>query len=167
MMRPGSDIGQAGEPTMLYFEDLRIGDSRSIDGHELGDQDIIAFARQWDPQPWHVDPVAAARTPMKGLTASSCHTFCVASLLLSRMEPAAVIASIKHEIGMPNPARPGDRLTLTLTCSDKRPSQSKPDRGLVTFDSVLKNQDGTAVLEMRSLLLVRTRPTGGDLNGND
>jgi acyl dehydratase len=143
---------------MLYFEDFKVGQSRSAGVHTLEAEDIIAFARQWDPQPWHVDPDAASRTPMQGLTASSCHTYSIAALLLSRMEPAAGIASLKHEIELPNPARPGDRLTLTMTCVEKRASASKPDRGLITFDAALLNQDGIAVLRMRSLMMIRTRP---------
>jgi len=104
---------------MLYFEDFQIGQSRSAGVHELGEADIIAFARQWDPQPWHVDPIAAARTPMQGLTASSAHTYAIAALLLSRMEPVAGIASLKHEMDLSNPARPGDQLTFTMTCVEK------------------------------------------------
>jgi acyl dehydratase len=142
---------------MLYFEDFEIGQSRTAGIHELREEDIIAFARQWDPQPWHVDPEEAARSPMKGLTASSCHTYSIAALLLSRMEPAAGIASLKHEMELPNPARPGDQLTFTMTCVDKRASASKPDRGLVTCDAVLANQDGTPVLKIRSLLMIKTR----------
>ena len=143
---------------MLYFEDFEIGRSRSAGTHELVAAEIIAFARQWDPQPWHVDPEAAARTPMRGLAASSAHTYSIAALLLSRMEPVAGIASLKHEIELPNAARPGDRLTLTMTCVEKRPSESKPDRGLLTFDGALANQDGLPVLKLRSLMLVWRRP---------
>jgi acyl dehydratase len=143
---------------MLYFEDFLIGQARSAGAHELTTEDMVAFARQWDPQPWHVDPVAAERSPMRGLTASSCHTYSIAALLLSRMEPAAGIASLKHEIGLPNPARPGDRLTLTMTCVEKRISASRPDRGLITFDGVLANQDDVPVLTLRSLMMVKTRP---------
>lgn len=150
---------------MLYFEDFHVGQSRSAGVHELHEADIIAFARQWDPQPWHVDPEAARRTPMGGLTASSCHTYSIAALLLSRMEPAAGIASLKHEIELPNPARPADRLTLTMTCVEKRVSESKPDRGLITFEGVLANQDGVPVLRLRSLMMVRTRPAGGSSPG--
>jgi acyl dehydratase len=142
---------------MLYFEDFDVGQSRSAGIHELTEADIIAFARQWDPQPWHVDPEAATLTH-GGLSASSCHTYSIAALLLNRMEPVAGIASLKHEIELPNPARPGDRLTLTMTCVDKRASETKPDRGLLTFDGVLANQHGLPVLKLRSLMLVRRRP---------
>jgi acyl dehydratase len=142
---------------MRYFEDFEIGSSRTAGVHELRAEDIIAFARQWDPQPWHVDEAAAARSPMKGLTASSVHSYAVAALLLSRMDPVAGIASLKHEIELPNPARPGDQLTLTMTCVEKRVSESKSDRGLMTFDGVLANQHGTVVLKLRSLMMVKTR----------
>ena len=143
---------------MLYFEDLQVGDSRVSGCHELREDEIIAFARQWDPQPWHVDREAAARSPMGGLTASSCHTYSVAALLLSRMEPIAGIASLKHEFELPSPARPGDVLSLKVTFADKRPSETKADRGLVTVDSVLMNQAGEVVLRLRSLMMIKRRP---------
>lgn len=143
---------------MRHYEDIGIGSSQTAGVHELHDADIIAFARQWDPQPWHVDREAAERSPMKGLTASSVHTYAVAALLLNQMEPVAGIASIKHELELPNPARPGDQLTLTMTCVEKRVSESKPDRGLMTFEGVLANQHGLPVLRLRSLMLVKTRP---------
>ena len=142
---------------MLYFEDFVIGAARTAGPHELAAADMIAYASQWDPQPWHVDPEEAERTH-GGLTASSGHTYSIAALLLSRMEPAAGIASLRHEIELPHPARPGDRLTLTMTCVEKRPSESKPDRGLVTFEGRLANQDGLAVLTLRSLMMLRRRP---------
>lgn len=142
---------------MRYFEDFEIDSSRSVGVHELRAEDIIAFARQWDPQPWHVDREAAERSPMKGLTASSVHTYAIAALLLNRMDPVAGIASIRHELELPNPARPGDQLTLTMTCVEKRVSESKPDRGLMTFEGVLANQHGTVVLKLRSLVMVKTR----------
>jgi acyl dehydratase len=142
---------------MRYFEDFEVGQSQSAGPHELPAEEIITFASQWDPQPWHVDPQAAARSPMRGLTASSVHTFAVAALLLSRMEPAAGIASLKHEMELPNPARPGDQLTLQMTCVAKRASESRPDRGLVTFESVLANEAGLPVLRLRSLMMIRTR----------
>jgi acyl dehydratase len=147
---------------MRYYEDIEIGSSLTAGAHELEPAEIIAFARQWDPQPWHVDPEAAERSPMKGLTASSVHTYAIAALLLNRMEPTAGIASIRHELELPNPARPGDRLTLTMTCVEKRVSESKPDRGLVTFEGVLANQNGLPVLRLRSLMMVKTRPAASD-----
>lgn len=94
---------------------------------------------------------------MRGITASSCHTYCVAALLLNRMDPVAGIASLKHEFELPAPARPGDRLDSTMTCVEKRISETKPDRGLGTCESVLTNQAGTVVLKLRSLMMIKTR----------
>jgi acyl dehydratase len=143
---------------MLYFEDFEPGAARTAGPYELTEDEIIDFARRWDPQPWHVDPDAALRSPMQGLTASSAHSYAIAALLLNRMGPVAGIASLKHEMELPAPARPGDRLTFTMTCVDKRRSASKPDRGLVTFAGVLVNQDGTPILLLRSLMMLHTRP---------
>lgn len=142
---------------LLYFEDFEIGAARSAGDYELREDEIVAFAREWDPQPWHVDRAAAERSPMRGITASSVHTYAIAAKLLNRMEPVAGIASLKHEFELPAPARPGDRLTLTMTCVEKRRSTTKPDRGLITLESRLANQHGAIVLRMRSLMMVRTR----------
>ena len=142
---------------MRHFEDIEVGWSQTMAEHALDADAIIAFAREWDPQPWHVDPEAAELSPMRGLTASSAHSYAIAAKLLSKMEPVAGIASLKHEMELPNPARPGDRLSLTMTCVDKRASQSKPDRGLLTFEGVLANQRGEPVLRLRSLMMVKTR----------
>ena len=74
---------------MLYFEDFQIGDARTAGDYEMREEEIIAFAQQWDPQPWHVDPEAAARSPMQGIMASSCHTYAVAARLLNRRSAVA------------------------------------------------------------------------------
>jgi acyl dehydratase len=143
---------------MLYYEDFAIGASRHAGGYALREDEIVEFARRWDPQPWHVDREAALRSPMRGLTASSAHSYSIAALLLNRMGPVAGIASLRHEFELPAPARPGDVLALAMTCVAKRVSASKPDRGLVTFDSEMTTQAGVAVLKLRSLMLIRTRP---------
>jgi acyl dehydratase len=148
---------------MRYYEDFEIGAARTAGEYELREDEIIEFAQRWDPQPWHVDRAAAERSPMKGITASSAHTYAVAALLLNRMDPVAGIASLKHEFELPTPVRPGDRLTLTMTCVEKRASESKPDRGLITFESVMTNQFGSTVLRLRSLMMVKTRLPAGAL----
>lgn len=142
---------------MLHYEDFDIGASRHAGGYELREDEIIEFARRWDPQPWHVDREAALRSPMRGITASSAHTYSIAALLLGRMGPVAGIASLRHELELPTPARPGDVLALNVTCVAKRVSASKPDRGLVTFDSGLTTQAGVVVLRLRSLMMIKTR----------
>ena len=144
---------------MRYFEDLSIGQTMVSGEYTLHEDAIIAFARQWDPQPFHVDPQAAKLTPMAGLTASSAHTYAIAAKLLAKIEPPiAGIASLKHEFEIPHAARPGDRLSLSLSVVDQRVSTSKPDRGLITTVAELHNQSGKVVLRLRSLLMVHCRP---------
>ncbi|MFO1398699.1 MAG: MaoC/PaaZ C-terminal domain-containing protein [Burkholderiales bacterium] len=142
---------------MLHYEDIAIGWTRSAGGYALAEDEMVDFARRWDPQPWHVDREAAARSPMHGITASSAHSYAIAANLLNRIEPVAGIASLRHEIDLPSPARPGDVLTLTMTCVGRRVSASRPDRGLLTFVMTLTNQAGACVMQMRSLMMVRTR----------
>ena len=84
---------------MLHFEDIQIGETWTAGEHEMREEDIIAFAREWDPQPWHVDPDAAARSPMRGITASSCHTYAVAArlrLVLERLGTAGNLTTDAH-----------------------------------------------------------------------
>ena len=152
---------------MRYFEDLEVGVSVAIDAvHELTEEEIIAFAKKWDPQPVHIDPEAARLTPMKGIIASSSHTYAIICQLFSKgkEEPVAAIAGLKSEFEMPEAARPGDILSLSSTYLDKRISQSKPDRGLLTTEGILTNQKGKIVMRLRTVALVHCRPpkTRGD-----
>jgi acyl dehydratase len=111
---------------MLYFEDVEVGSARTSGEFELTEREVIDFARAWDPQPFHVDPQAAARSPFGGLTASACHVFCIAAKLLSEMEPLAVVAAARHELDLLRPARPGDRLSMTVTCTESRRRRASP-----------------------------------------
>ncbi len=146
---------------MLYFEDLEVGSTRTSGELELTERDVVDFARVWDPQPFHVDPDAARRSPFGGLTASACHVFCVAARLLSEMEPLAVIAAARHELELVRPARPGDRLSMKVTCVEKRASTSKSDRGTVRFESELRQQDDLVTARLDSIILIACRPTEG------
>lgn len=145
---------------MRYFEDLCPGQTETIAAeYELTEAAIISFAREWDPQPFHVDSELARQTPMGGLTASSAHLYAIAARLLIQVSPPiAGIASLRHEMEIPNPGRPGDVLQLSITVSEQRASASKPDRGLVTMGSELKTREGKVVLQLRSLMMVFRRP---------
>jgi acyl dehydratase len=145
---------------MLHYEDIPVGWTETAGGYSLTEDEIVEFARRWDPQPWHVDREAAQRSPMKGITASSAHTYAIAASLLNRIGPIAGIASLRHEIDLPAPARPGDVLTLSIRCVEKRPSATRLDRGLLTLDMSLVNQAGECVMQMRSLMMLKTRAAG-------
>ena len=139
---------------MLYFEDVEVGSARTSGEFALTEQDVMSFAKTWDPQPFHVDPEAARASPFGGLTASACHVFCVAAKLLSEMEPMAVVAAARHELDLLRPARPGDRLSMTVTCAESRPSRSKPDRGTVTLKSELKTAGGSTTARLTSMIVL-------------
>ena len=145
---------------LRYFEDLTLGERETLPGsHTLGEADSIALARDRDPQPFHIDPDYALTVPQGGLTASSAHLYAVASKLLFGLNPPkAGIASLRHEMEIPNAARPGDTLTLSVTPVELQPSKSKPDRGLLTLEGELQTQTGKVVLKFRSLMLIYRRP---------
>jgi acyl dehydratase len=143
---------------MLYFEDIAVGSTRNSGAIELTEAQIIDFARHWDPLPFHTDPNAARQSPLGGLVAAGCHVFCVATWLAHQFKPLALIAGLKQELEFPNPARPGDRLSMTSECVAKRISNSRPDRGILTFQCLVTTQAGTPVLRMTSTLMVARRP---------
>ena len=142
---------------MLYFEDVEVGSARTSGEFELTENDVVDFASVWDPQPFHVDPEAARASRFGGLTASACHIFAVAGKLLSELEPLAVIAAARHELDLLKPARPGDRLSLTVACAEKRASNSKPERGTVRLEAELKTADGAVTARLTSTIVLARR----------
>src|SRR6476620_6374616 len=119
--------------TNLYFEELEIG-TRSAAGPYLVPKDeIIQFAKQYDPVPRHIDEEAAARSVFGGLTATGAHTFAIYVLLTTRLQPRFhVLAGLGwDELRLPNAVRPDDELDLETSVLEKRESKSKSDRGIV------------------------------------
>lgn len=146
--------------TTRYFEDLEVGSRSAIGEYALDADEIMAFARQWDPLPFHVDQIAARESIFGGLTASSVHIFAICTALFHRdPDPIAVLAMLgKDEMRFPNPAREGDRLTYHTECIEKRESKSRPDRGIVLVRDTVTNQDGEPVLTQVVTLMVARRP---------
>jgi acyl dehydratase len=116
--------------------------------------DIVQFAKQWDPQPFHADPEQAKTSFYGGITAPSAYLFCIASKLFNEIGEFSGIGALKHEFEIASPARAGDTLTFKLTCIDKRVSRSKPDRGLVTFELRLTTQNNDVVLKQHSTIML-------------
>lgn len=143
-----------------YFEDLVVGYRSHVGSTVLRADEIVEFARRWDPQPFHVDEEAARASIYRGLTASSLHLFAICTrLFFDHPDRIAVLAMLgKDEIRFPNPARPDDELRYDTRCVAARPSRSKPDRGIVVLADVLRNQRGETVLSQKVTLLVARRP---------
>jgi acyl dehydratase len=117
----------------------------------LSEDDIIEFARQWDPQRFHTDPQAARETPFGGLVASGWHSGCVMMRMMcdAYLNESSCIGSPGiDEWRFALPVRPGDELRYRATVLESRPSSSKPDRGIVKFRWELFNQRDEVAVSM-------------------
>lgn len=145
---------------MLYFEDIQLNQQHASNEYVIGKEEIMTFAKQWDPQPYHVDEEEAKKWPL-GLTASSVHSYAICTLLANTMigEPAAAVAGLGvDEMRMPAPVRPGDRLHCESFVESKRESKSKPDMGIITTVTRLVNQNDEVVLSYKSSGLILKKP---------
>ncbi|WP_372527544.1 MaoC family dehydratase [Piscinibacter sp.] len=145
----------------LYWEDFREGDVREFGGVVVKREDIVRFAAEFDPQPFHVDELAAQDTMFGGLIASGWHT---ASMAMRMMCDAYLLKSAS--LGSPGleslkwlqPVRPGDTLHMRLAVLESRTLQSKPGVGLVKIRHEVVNQHGQTVMEMQGFGMFRRRP---------
>ncbi len=143
---------------MLYFEDIEIGQQKEVGRHTPSRAEIISFASQWDPQPFHIDEEAARASVFGGLSASSCHTYAICSLIFSRSAPKLKTAAMLGlEVHFPMPVRPDEELTMSETFLEKRPSGSRPTLGVVKSRTSLRNPRGEEVMRMESNYLVERR----------
>lgn len=146
----------------LHWEDFPVGSVREFGGASVSKEEIVAFARQFDPQPFHVDEVAAGASPFGGLIASGWHTCGIAM----RMYYDAVLHRAASQ-GSPGieklrwlkPVRPGDVLRARVEVLEARPSESKPHLGLVRNHWQILNQASEVVLEMEGWGMFRRRAT--------
>lgn len=145
----------------MHFDDFSPGDRFETAARTLALPDILDFARQWDPQGFHLDAAAAARSPYGGIIASGFHTLLVAFVLT--LEAGTWAEASMGSPGMDRlrwlkPVRPGDRLRVRVTVAEARPSRSKPDRGVVTFEHEVLNGADEVVMTFASLVILARRP---------
>lgn len=151
-------------PLTWYFEDYIPGRTVDCGSFSLSEAEIIAFAKEYDPQPFHVDPVAAADGPFGGLIASGWHTTSMMMRLLVErfISPESSLgAAGVDEVRWPKPVRPGDTLRLRATVLEARRSKSKPDRGIIRSLAEVTNQHGEAVMRVTAINFVRVRGQEG------
>jgi acyl dehydratase len=149
----------------LYLEDLQPGQIHRSEGEPavMNAEAIKAFARQFDPQPFHLDEASAEKTFFRGLAASGWHTAAVTmKLLVEGGLPLAggVIGAGVEEVRWPRPVRPGDRLRVESEVLEVRPSRSRPEQGLAKVRTTTLNQDNEPVQVMTSNLVVRRKSVG-------
>jgi len=144
-----------------YFDDYVPGTTHDCGSVSVSQAEIISFATQFDPQPFHVDPEAAARGPFGGLIASGWHT---AALVMRQLVDHYLSAEASlgspglDEMRWPDPVRPGDTLRVRATVAEARRSQSRPDRGIMKTVIEAVNQDGRTVMRATATNFLRVRP---------
>lgn len=147
----------------LFFDDLEAGQIYPLGSCSLSEEEIIAFAKCYDPQPFHIDPKAAADTIYGGVIASGWQTVCMFMRLFcdSLLNRAAAMGSPGlDELRWLKPVRPGDRLEAHVEVLETRASRSKPDRGLTKLRCVMATATGDEVLTFVANVLFQKKETG-------
>src|ERR1700750_2488611 len=146
--------------TKLYLEDFQPGQRFTSVTRRIEADQIKAFARQFDPQPFHLDEAAADASFFQGLAASGWHTAAITMSLLveSGMPIAGGLIGAGGELQWPRPVRPGEVLQVESEVLEIKPSRSRPERGMITVRSVTRNQKGEDVQVLTSRMLVWRRP---------
>ena len=146
---------------LLYWEDFREGEVREFGRTVVKQEDIVRFASEFDPQPFHLDDAAAARTIYGGLIASGWHTaamamrmMCDEYLLRSASLGSPGLDSLKWLL----PVRPGDTLSIRLSVLESRLLDSKPGIGLLKSRHEVLNQERQVVMRMEGYGMFRRRP---------
>jgi acyl dehydratase len=145
-----------------YVEDLHAGDTFVSPSRTVSADEIVAFAREFDPQPFHVDPEAAKATFFGGLVASGWHTAALTMRLMveSGMDLAGGIIGAGIEgLRWPSALKAGESIHVRITILAVRPSKSRPTVGIVSFKVETLRSDGTAVQEQTGTLFVPRRST--------
>ena len=145
----------------LYFEDVKPGDRFQSDRYLLTEEAAIAFAREFDPQPFHLDRAAAEKSVFEGLAASGWHTAAIAMRLMMTGPMQFVGGAVGlgvDELRWPTAVRPGDTLQLETEIIEARQSRSKPQHGIIRIHNTMTNNRGQIVLTYMANALVQRRP---------
>ena len=146
----------------LYLEDVHVGMRLVSATLVLDAEQIKAFARQFDPQAFHLDESLAVDTFFQGLAASGWHTAALTMRLLTTMRPtiAGGLIGAGAEVNWPTATRPGDELRVESEVMEIRPSRSRPDRGIVLLKSQTLNQHDEVRQQLAAKLLMFRRSAG-------
>ncbi len=149
------------ESYRYYWEDFPVGLVREFGGVTVSREDIVRFAREFDPQPFHVDEDAAREGPFGGLVASGWQTCGLAMRMICDaylLDTASAGSPGVEQVRWLKPVRPGDTLRMRTVVLDARPLQSKPGMGLVRTRWETMNQEGDEVMQMEALSIFLRRP---------
>ena len=148
---------------LLYFDDLQNGQQFMTTTYTVSEEEILRFAREFDPQPFHLDHDAARHSVFAGLSGSGWHTAALTMRLLVVSGPplAGGILGVGGEISWTLPLRPGDTLEVHTEVLELTPSRSRPDRGVATLRNETRNQRGQVVQTFVARVIVPRRTAIG------
>ena len=148
---------------MQYFEDLEVGAETYFGSYDVTRDEILEFARKYDPQPFHLSDEEAAKTHFGRIAASGWHTCAMTMAVIARHvvddEQAGLGSPGIDELRWRRPVYPGDTLHVRGTIVDRTPSRSKPHMGSFRTEMIVTNQDDQAVMTFTSIVLIRRRPS--------
>jgi len=147
---------------MIYFEDLAVDAETEFGSYQVAREEVIDFARKYDPQPFHLSDEAAAKTHFGRLAASGWHTAAMTMAVIARrvvdQQQAGLGSPGIDELRWKKPVYPGDTLHVRGKILEKTPSRSRPDMGSFRTQTTVSNQDGEIVMTFISIVLIRRRP---------
>jgi acyl dehydratase len=153
-----ANLNEPESKDLLYLDDLRVGQRFLSGTHRIDEEQIKAFARQFDPQPFHLDAEAAQGTVFAGVVASGWHTAAISMRLVVESVPiSGGIVGAGGELTWPTPTRPGATLHVESEILELRPSRSHPDRGMATIRSETVTERGEIVQVLIAKLVVPRR----------
>jgi len=150
--------------TLEYYEDIKLHRKHRSRAYHLTEEEIISFAKVWEPRPYHIDPEFARNTRFGSVIASGNHVISICYRLIheishEKLEPTASIVGLElDKFLFTTAARPGDMLVLELQAISKRSSRSDLTAGIVRYFYRLTNQRDEQVLSFKSVVLVKKRP---------
>jgi acyl dehydratase len=147
---------------MIYFEDLEVGSETYFGSYEVTREEVLDFARKYDPQPFHLSDEEAAKTHFGRIAASGWHTAAMTMAVLARHVVAQQYAGLGSpgidDLRWKKPVYPGDTLHVHGRILEKAISRSKPEMGSYRTETTVTNQDGALVMSFISIVLIRRRP---------
>ena len=147
---------------MRYWEDMEVGAETTFGSYEVTREEVLEFARKYDPQPFHLSDEAAAKTHFGRIAASGWHTCAMTMAVIARYVvhdgQAGLGAPGVDELRWLKPVYPGDTLTVRGEIVDATPSRSKPGIGSIRTKTTVTNQDDVPVMTFTSIVLMRRRP---------
>lgn len=149
---------------MKYFEDFEVGEESVFGHYDVTREEILEFARKYDPQPFHLSDEAAAKTHFGRLAASGWHTTAMTMSVvvghITKEKQAGLGSPGVDELRWLRPVHPGDRLTVRGKVLEKTPSRSRPEIGTIRTRTVVSNQDNVDVMSFTSIVMMLRRPQG-------